>query len=196
MSAKPEEKPDGAPEWIVSFADMITIMMSFFVIMFAIASGEAAKGKRNRQQQAAFESLQNRFGDTYKPFAGWGLMSGNSLVKNVGSRLKSKSHSTQTSDDAGDAKVLNKERARIRVPGRGDHVVIGGIVFFDDRSPTLTDLQQARLKIIAEEIAGKPQAVEIVGHASGVPCRPAPPITTAGTWPTPAAARWSSSSLR
>ena len=43
MSANPEEKPDGAPEWMVSFADMITIMMSFFVIMFALASGEAAK---------------------------------------------------------------------------------------------------------------------------------------------------------
>ena len=96
-------------------------------------------------------------------------MSGNSLLKNVGSRLKSKSHSTPPSDDAGDTKVLNKERARIRVPGRGDHVVIGGIVFFDDRSPTLTDLQQARLKIIAEEIAGKPQEVEIMGHASARP---------------------------
>ena len=67
MSAKPEEKPDGAPEWMVSFADMITIMMSFFVIMFAIASGEAAKGKRNRQQQATIESLQNRFGPNINP---------------------------------------------------------------------------------------------------------------------------------
>ncbi len=51
MASKPEEKPDGAPEWMVSFADMITIMMSFFVIMFALASGEAAKAKQ--QQQAS-----------------------------------------------------------------------------------------------------------------------------------------------
>ena len=92
ISARADEKPEGAPEWMVSFADMITIMMSFFVIMFALAAGEAAKGKKahNEQQQAALDSLQNRFGPKYQPFSSWGLMPGNSPVKNRGTRQKVK----------------------------------------------------------------------------------------------------------
>ncbi len=167
MALKPEEKPDGAPEWMVSFADMITIMMSFFVIMFALASGEAAKGKHNKQQQAALDSLQNRFGPNYQPFASWGLMLGNSPARKAGDNHKGPSR--PVSDPAGEVKVLRKEQARIRVPGEGDRVVIGGIVFFDDGASQLTEEQKARLKIIAGEVAGKPQAIEVLGHASGRP---------------------------
>ena len=52
-----EEKPDGAPEWMVSFADMITIMMSFFVIMFALATA-----RNEGRKAAAMESIEYRFG--------------------------------------------------------------------------------------------------------------------------------------
>ena len=170
MPAKPEEKPDGAPEWMVSFADMITIMMSFFVIMFALASGEAAKGKKqSANQQAAMESLQYRFGPSWKPFSSWGVAPGNSPLPNSGGKNPVKGHVRPPSDPAGDVKVLKKEQARIRIPGRGDRVVIGGIVFFDDASLALADAQKARLKVIAAELAGKPQEVEILGHASARP---------------------------
>ncbi len=168
MAVKAEEKPDGAPEWMVSFADMITIMMSFFVIMFAIASGEVAKGKRNKPQEAAINSLQQRFGPKYQPFASWGLMPGNSPVK-AGGHDKSKTPTALPSDEGGDVKVLKKERARIRIPGQGDRVVIGGVVFFDDTGGGLNQQQKERLKVIAAEIAGKPQEIEILGHASNCP---------------------------
>jgi chemotaxis protein MotB len=169
MATKPEEKPDGAPEWMVSFADMITIMMSFFVIMFALASGQAAKGKRSRQQQAAVDSLQYRFGPHWQPFASWGLMPGDSPVPNAGRREKQKGPTGLVSKPVGTVKVLRKEQARIRVPGHGDRMVIGGIVFFDDAGTKLTDSQTAWLKVIAEELAGKPQEIEVLGHASPRP---------------------------
>jgi hypothetical protein len=84
-----EEKPEGAPEWMVSYADMITILMSFFVVMFSVASGEAAKGKRSQQQQVAIESLQYRFGPKWKPFMSWSLMPGNALLPGGGKGLGS-----------------------------------------------------------------------------------------------------------
>lgn len=172
MSALPEEKPEGAPEWMVSYADMITIIMSFFVIMFAIASGEAAKGKRNQQQQAAFQSLQNRFGPKYQPFASWGLMPGNSPVRHAGAHDKGKQPVVVPDEEGGKVKVLKRERARIRIPGRGDRVVIGGVVYFGDTTLALADSQTARLQVIAEELAGKPQQIEIVGHTSARPLAP------------------------
>ncbi len=170
MASAPEEKPDGAPEWMVSFADMITIMMSFFVIMFALASGEAAKNKQhNSKQQAAFESLQYRFGPNYRPFASWGLMPGDSPASHAGSRDKSKVLTRPATDPAGEVKVLRREQARIHVPGHGDRTVIGGIIFFEDDAHPLSKEQRDRLKIIAAEMAGKPQEIEVLGHVSSRP---------------------------
>src|SRR5271156_2659500 len=77
-----EEKPEGAPEWMVSYADMITIIMSFFVIMFALASGEAARGRKS--QQATIDSFQFRFGPRWKPFMSWGGAAGNSNLPGGG----------------------------------------------------------------------------------------------------------------
>ncbi|MCL4212087.1 MAG: hypothetical protein KJZ68_15650, partial [Phycisphaerales bacterium] len=31
-----EEGHEGAPEWLISFADMVMLMMGFFVILFAL----------------------------------------------------------------------------------------------------------------------------------------------------------------
>ena len=38
-----EPHGEGAPEWMVSYADMITILMSFFVVMFSMAGTKNTK---------------------------------------------------------------------------------------------------------------------------------------------------------
>ena len=175
MNATPEEKPDGAPEWMVSYADMITIMMSFFVIMFAIATGEAAKGKRTRQQQAAIDSLQYRFGPKWQPFSSWAPSPGNSPVRGGGTRDNDKRLPDSPGEVGGTVRILKHERARIRIPGHGERVVIGGVVNFDEGSSALATAQSDWLRAIAEELAGKPQQIEIAGHTSP---RPLPPGST------------------
>jgi chemotaxis protein MotB len=164
-----EEKPEGAPEWMVSYADMITIIMSFFVVMFSIASGEAAKGKRSQQQQAAIESLQYRFGPKWRPFMSWSLMPGNSMLPGGGKGLGAPALTPAVGDPGGTVRVLKKEKARIRVPGQGDHIAIGGMVFFDAATTVLAQGQTGSIQKIADELAGKPQEVEIVATASNQP---------------------------
>jgi len=168
-----EEKPDGAPEWMVSYADMITILMSFFVVMFSIASGEAAKGKRSQQQQVAIESLQYRFGPKWKPFMSWSLMPGNSMLPGGGKGLGSPALSPAVGDPGGTVRVLKKvEKARIRVPGHGDHIAIGGMVYFNKGTTDPTPGQNGSMQKVADELAGKPQEVEIVATASNQPLPP------------------------
>ncbi len=164
-----EEKPDGAPEWMVSYADMITIVMSFFVVMFSIASGEAAKGKRTTRQDVVFESLEYRFGPKWKPFANWSLMPGNSMLPGDGKGLGSHAPTPAVGDPGGTVRVLKVEKARIRVPGQGDLIAIGGMVHFEKGGASLTPGQNASLQKIADELAGKPQEVEIVATASSHP---------------------------
>ena len=172
MRQLPEEKPEGAPEWMVSYADMITIVMSFFVVMFSIASGEAAKGKRSQQQQVAIESLQYRFGPKWKPFMSWSLMPGNSLLPGGGKGRGSPAPTPAVGDPGGTVRVLKMEKARIRVPGQGDLIAIGGMVYFDKATTDLVPGQSGSIQKIADELAGKPQQVEIVATASNQPPPP------------------------
>jgi len=169
MRQQPEEKPEGAPEWMVSYADMITIIMSFFVVLFSIASGEAAKGRRSPQQQAVMESLQYRFGPKWKPFMSWSLMPGNSHLPGGGKGRGSPALIPAVGDPGGTVRVLKREKARVRVPGQGDQIAIGGMVYFDKATTELIPGQNGELQKIADELAGKPQQVEIVATASNQP---------------------------
>ena len=162
-----EDKPEGAPEWMVSFADMITIMMSFFVIMFALASGE--KGKKDDKQQAVIESLEHRFGPKWSPLSSWGLMPGDSPVPNAGGKMKLRTPPVQEDPDGEMVRIRGKKKARIFVPRSGDSPAVGGVVYFDGAETQLGDAQQRRLAEIAAELAGKPQVIEILGHASNRP---------------------------
>jgi chemotaxis protein MotB len=58
MSALSEEPAsEGAPEWLVTYADMITILMSFFAVMFSLAMSKHAK-----KDGPLIKSLQRQFG--------------------------------------------------------------------------------------------------------------------------------------
>ena len=58
-------------------------------------------------------------------------------------------------------------RTRMFRPGEG--LVRGGCIFFDDYSVNLTPQQKKQLERVATDIAGKPQKIEIRGHASRRP---------------------------
>jgi chemotaxis protein MotB len=161
-----DEKPDGAPEWMVSYADMITILMAFFVVMFSIASGDATGDKHSKQQEAAIESLQYRFGPKWKPFMTWSIMPGNASTPGGGKGLGSTAHVPAVGDPGGTLNIKKKERARIRVAGEGDTIAIGGLLTFDPATATLAAGQESTIDRITEELAGKQQVVEIVATAS------------------------------
>ena len=154
---------------MVSYADMITILMSFFVVMFSIASGEAAKGKRSQQQQVAIESLQYRFGPKWKPFMSWSMMPGNALLPGGGKGLGSPATGSAVGNPGGTVRVLKVEKARIRVPGQGDQIAIGGMIYFHPATADITPGQNAWIQKIAEELRGKLQQVEVVATASSRP---------------------------
>lgn len=170
MSEEPlEEKPDGAPEWMVSYADMITIMMSFFVVMFALATK-----KDEKAQQAATASFEYRFSSAWRPFAHL-LSRGPSTLPSGDMKGRGKLFGVPAAGDINDVKTDEAKPLRIRIPGRGDRLDVGGVIYFDQDSAQLSKQQTDRLRAIAEEVAGKPQKVEILGHTSKLPVPPDSP---------------------
>ncbi len=134
-----EEKPDGAPEWMVSFADMITIMMSFFVIMFALATA-----RNEGKKAAAMESIENRFGPQYRPFG----KSGTGFYKNGqphkaagrGDRPQRLALVPQPDDIAS-----GRQFGQANIPAAGDLAGLGGSVYFDELAVDPSDAQKANL---------------------------------------------------
>ena len=57
FDATEEPVSEGAPDWMVSYADMITILMSFFAVMFSMAMS-----KDTRKDAPMIKSLQRQFG--------------------------------------------------------------------------------------------------------------------------------------
>src|ERR1043166_2766573 len=72
MPAEACECEEGLPEWIMSYADMITILMAFFVVMYSMA-GE----KDPKKEEAVMNSLRMWLGGISAPWphlhAGEGL---------------------------------------------------------------------------------------------------------------------------
>ena len=58
---------------------------------------------------------------------------------------------------------------RVHTLRPGEQEATGGMVYFSEGSNTLDEKQQQRLQIIAEELGGKPQKIEIRGHTSRRP---------------------------
>jgi chemotaxis protein MotB len=169
--AKPPEAPpqEGAPEWMVSYADMITIMMAFFVVMYAMAPKKDQEKMESRVQKL-MDSIHYRFGPDWQPFAGRRPLSPAdplSIVEREGlgpyRGIPNKHASLE------DAPEMPFDQKRFRIPGRGNNVVVGGVIYFDDDSIEISPEQLRQLKKIASEMAGKPQKIELLGHTSRRP---------------------------
>lgn len=69
MAGKPkqqeEEGGEGAPLWIISFADMISLLMAFFV-MLSTFSGFGAAGSKELKRTAAVALSANYYGGWYR----------------------------------------------------------------------------------------------------------------------------------
>jgi chemotaxis protein MotB len=160
----PEE---GLPEWIMSYADMITILMAFFVVMYSMAGA-----KDKAKEEAVMKSLHRRFG----PFAS--IPPGTLVPKE--SRLAHEGGLGEQSgveDEKGAQGGVSRRKAdRVSVNLPGDRVAIGAIVYFDAGSDELTEADKQKLKNTALDLAGKPQRIEIRAHPTRRPLPPGSPF--------------------
>lgn len=61
LTASEEVDDEGAGEWLVTYADMVTLLLTFFVLLVALANFDTAK------YDAVVESIQNTFGKLDSP---------------------------------------------------------------------------------------------------------------------------------
>jgi chemotaxis protein MotB len=168
MSKKPPPPPpqEGAPEWMVSYADMITIMMAFFVVMYAMAPKRDEEKKESPTQQL-MDSIYKRFGPHYEPF---GSMLHLTAARRSNDRNPGYGRLDQDPAYTDEEEVTSRrEDNLVRIPGRGRRTMVGNIFRFSGHSIELSPEERTRLERLARELAGTPHKIEILAHASRMP---------------------------
>ncbi|HEX5444164.1 MAG TPA: flagellar motor protein MotB [Pirellulales bacterium] len=156
MSGKCPECEEGLPEWIMSYADMITILMAFFVVMYSMAGS-----KDSDKEEAVMHSLRHSLG----PFQGvLGRFLPKSKLTEMGAMPPPSDRETRDRQPA-----LRAPPPTVpRVPP-GQPLANGGLVYFDEGSTDLSEENQHQLLLAVETLRGKPQRIEIRGHSSRRP---------------------------
>lgn len=152
-SAPPEEhSSEGAPEWMVSYADMITILMAFFVVMFSMAGTKDAK-----KEDPVMSSLRRQFGRFVGMPTSQYVPSSSALTAKAVAMKPTQQKEARNRGLAGDF-------PRVATIRPGDQATIGGVIYFDAGKTDLNDEQKRQLQTTAGDLAGKPQKIEIRGH--------------------------------
>jgi chemotaxis protein MotB len=163
MAAPVEIPEEGLPEWIMSYADMITILMAFFVVMYSMAP----TGEATARQEEVMQSLREQFGPKWTGMTALGpgpyvqLNSPLAKLETAGSREKG-----NNKEGLGSKKlrpIENRQPASLRP---GDQPSVGGTIFFDDDSTRISPSQEKALAGAIAEVRGKALRLEVRGHTS------------------------------
>ncbi len=169
MAIVEEQEQAGIGEWVVTFGDMMTLLLTFFVLLFSMSE------LKQDQSIALIESLHRQFGNQTASFS---LMPGrlppsNSELNRLPSLGRAERKHTMNGGDKVRAPVGDYPRVAAIRPG--EDCTQGGVVYFDEGSSQLTRQERKTLQTIARLLGGKPQKIEIRGHTSSRPLDPSSP---------------------
>jgi chemotaxis protein MotB len=138
--------PEGVPDWILTYGDLMSLLLCFFIMLFAMSTLEVVKA------QAVSDSIRSSFGGK-RP-------GGNS------NKIAPTIRTNRQNPNAG-APVQSSEGENARVLSIHDlaEPVRGGIILFDINSDELTNMAKEDLKLVYALIGGSPNKIEIRGHA-------------------------------
>ena len=157
-----EQPPAGAPDWMVTYGDMMTLLLCFFVLLLAMS--ETKKDERFRQVAA---SIRSAFGyDSTLEIVPGEVDPVNSIVRQLQTIIIPPYKLEE--GDAEDEGIEGRVR-KITDVRDGIEIVVGGRVTFDRFSAVLRPLAQQRLASVAELIRGKNTKIIIRGHATREP---------------------------
>lgn len=152
MAAPEEHHEEGAPEWMVSFADMVTILMAFFVVMYSMGGQ-----KDEKKEEAVMTSLRQHLG-RYPGVPAGRLVPRNSKLLKLAA----------LPDETG-KKIRGKQNSNIPPQQPGEPLALGGYLYFDAVTESLPEEGQRQIALAAEILSGKPQRIEVRGYTTRRP---------------------------
>ncbi len=174
MSDKKNEESSGAPEWMVTYGDLVTLLMCFFVLLFAFSEIDAQK----------FEAVMQSFQGSAGVLSGGTTLSDSPLVFTG-------MPETNTTDETSDSQVLDDLKKEIEgqladanieleitaeVINRGLLIRFPDNALFDSGKAVLKDPARDALEVIGNILLDEPfteRVISVEGHTDNVPMRSA-----------------------
>jgi len=170
---KYDDDSDNHDRWMVSYADFITLLFAFFVVMYALSSVNEGK------YRVLSNSLLNAFGRV--PTAqtqGDAAPSGLSLPlpprnRNSEALRREKEHLTGMAGKIQDVMAPLVEQGKVRVTqsARGVNVEINASVLFSPGDARLSGESIEALRAVADVLRNDDHAIQVEGHTDSVPIR-------------------------
>ncbi len=150
------EEEETAPFWVISFSDMMTLLLTFFIMLFSMSTIEKTK------LEGAAESLRAQFGGALN--GSGGIFDGGSFAP---SRKKPTGRANRLIMLQGQSPLAGGpgEAVKIKTLRSDEEALDGGIVRFALGSDELTETAKARLAGIYTLLAGLPSKILVKGHA-------------------------------
>ncbi len=153
--------PDGVPEWVVTYGDMMSLLLCFFILLAAFS-----EMKKDDEYLEAVRAIQEAFGYT----GGAGAipteeMPQNSLLSVLEEVAlhKEKIRTRSNTDDPG----IQGRDTTVKKIREGLQFTVGGLLTFEPGSAELKPQAIEELGRIANVMRGHNNKIEIRGHASG-----------------------------
>ncbi|HJV88476.1 MAG TPA: flagellar motor protein MotD [Noviherbaspirillum sp.] len=175
---KYEDESDNHDRWLVSYADFITLLFAFFVVMYALSSVNEGK------YRVLSNSLVNAFGGLQiapirvePPVPPPAMPRGLPPIRPRTSEAlrKEREHLTGVARDLLKVMAPLVEQGKVRVTqsGRGVSVEINASVLFAPGDARLSESSSQALKAVARVLKDDDHSIQVEGHTDSVPIRTA-----------------------
>ncbi|NLX21886.1 MAG: OmpA family protein [Phycisphaerae bacterium] len=160
-----KKAPAGAPEWVLTYGDMMSLLLCFFILLAAFADYE--KGGGAAEMKAAIRSLQEALGMKVPPGSlADDKIDYNSIIEKL--KLAIKMNNDRFRGDTRE-QGISGDNFRLRRIRDGTEITIGGPILFEPFSDQLTEDGRQSLEEIASSLTGHRNKIEVCGHAGEEP---------------------------
>ena len=172
--------------WLVSYADFITLLFAFFVVMFASSQGDKSKAKQ--VSDSVKEALENGGVPTAVRELWGGTVDdkgkGNALMRGPGGTKKAEKEPDVTPDippvsaellpsmqylNGALQDEINTGKIQMRLETRGLVISLREAAFFGSGDDAITAASLPSIEKMAAVLQGLPNPVRLEGHTDSVP---------------------------
>ena len=142
--------PEGVPGWIVSYGDMMSLLLTFFIMLYAMSSIDAKKA------ETVTQVMRETFGTSkdaiFVPFP-----AKESLTSTLGSQKSNRSQTVETVQSG------NPTKSKIPVIKPVEKIT-KGVILFENDSDTLGKDAIVAIQETYQQLKGSPLMIELRGH--------------------------------
>ena len=160
-----DEPAPGIPEWVVTFGDMMSLLLTFFIMLVSLS-----EMKNEEKYQGAVEAIQREFGFDLSTVNRTPGDHAGSPTPRADKTDTGRTARLDTMDGGDKTKAPTGDHSRVTVVRPGPALGVGTVITFADHDAAdLDEAQRSQLDQIAGRFEGKPHLIAVAGHSSWAP---------------------------